>query len=268
MKKQYKLGFIGCGEHTTSIIRGVVLSEFLKEKKIIVSDESEDELDKLDYLGVHTAVDHKFVAENSEFLIINVKPAKFPSVVKALEGYCPEKIISLMDGVKKSSIKNALGIGLIKVARCAMNAPCSIGSGTIGLEYSDFVKSMDDTDFISNVFNTMGTVVDVSESKMDAINALAKDGCAFSYAFMDAMISAGMKAGLTKDEAKIAVVQTVLGSSELVSRDEQPLEELLMQSCNGSSALEAIKIFENKNLRGIISEALSACIERISETDK
>ncbi len=268
MKKQYKLGFIGCGEYTTSIIRGVVLSEFLKEKKIIVSDESEDELDKLDYLGVHTAVDHKFVAENSEFLIINVKPDKFPSVVKALKGYCPEKIISLMDGVKKSAIKNALGIGLIKVARCVMNKPCSIGSGTVGLEYSDFIKSMDDTDFISNVFNTMGTVIDVTENKMDAVSALAEDGCAFVYAFIDGMISAGIKAGLTKDEAKMAVVQTVLGSSELVSRDEQTLEELLMQACNGSPALEAVKVFENRNLRETLNEALVACINRISSTEK
>lgn len=268
MKKQYKLGIIGCSENTTSLVRGVVLSEFLKEKKVIVSDESDDELDKIEEYGVHTSVDNRFVAENSEFLVIGVKPSKFPEVVKSLGGYCPEKIISLMDGVKKNAIKNALGIGVIKVARCTMNMPCEIGSGVIGIEYSDFSKSMDDTDFINNALSTMGTLIDVSEAKIDTVTAVGKDGCALALMLIDSLVSAGVKNGLTKDEAKIAAVQAFFGSAELASREEKTLDELLVQSCkNSPSALEAVKTVENSDLRSIIESAVDACVKHLEKTE-
>lgn len=268
MKKQFKLGIIGCGENTTSLVRGVVLSEFLRDKKIIVSDESDDELDKIEELGVYTSVDNRYVAENSEFLVLGVKPTKFPEVVKSLGGYCPEKIISLMDGVKKNTIKNALGIAVIKVARCTMNMPCEIGSGVIGVEYSDFNKSMDDTDFINNALSTMGTLVDVPEAKIDAITAVGKDGCALALMLLDNLISAGVKQGLSKDEAKIAAVQAFYGSSELVSREEKTIDELIVQACNNSpSAIEAVTTAENSDIKDVIESAVEKCVEHLQKSD-
>ena len=44
MKKHFKLGIIGCGYKAHCILRGLVLSDFLSEKKIIVSDVSEKEI--------------------------------------------------------------------------------------------------------------------------------------------------------------------------------------------------------------------------------
>ncbi len=38
MKKHFKLGIIGCGAMAQTILKGVVLSDFLHEKKIIVSE--------------------------------------------------------------------------------------------------------------------------------------------------------------------------------------------------------------------------------------
>ncbi len=260
MKKQYKLGVIGCGFMGVSILRGVVLSDFIRERKIIVSDISEEKLDGVNYLGVRTSVDNKYVAENSEFLVFAVKPKDFDAVVKSLDGYCPEKVISVMDGVSKNTIKNSLGIGMIKVARAIPNMPCSIGSGVVGLDLADYAKNMDDTDFIFNIFNNIGTVVDVDASKLNAVSAVGASSPSFVYMFIESLIAAGVKQGLTKDEAKIIAVQTVLGSAELVSRGEQSLDELLLQASNrGGKVLEGIKVLENNNMRSVISDAVAAC---------
>lgn len=266
MKKQFKLGVIGCGFMATSILRGVVLSDFLREKKIIVSDVSEENLDKIDYLGVRTTTDNKFVAENSEYLLFAVKPQNFDEVVKSLDGFVPEKVISVMAGVKKSAIKNALGVGLIKVARCMPNLPCSIGSGTVGIDMIDFNKSTDDTDFISNIFNSLGTIISIDESKMDAVTGISGSGPAYVFMFIDSLIDAGVKQGLTKNEAKILAVKTILGSAEMVDREEQSIDELIMRVCSkGGTTLEAVKVFENKNFRGIVNEAVDACVKRAKE---
>lgn len=266
MKKQYKLGVIGCGFMATSILRGVVLSDFLREKKIIVSDISEENLDKIHYLGVHTTTDNRFVAENSEFTLFAVKPQSFDEVIGSLNGYRPEKVISIMAGVKKNIIKNAFGLGAVQVARCMPNLPCSIGSGAIGVDMTDFNKSLDDTDFISNVFGSLGTVVSVDESKMDAVTGISGSGPAYVFMFIDSLIDAGVKHGLTKNEAKILAVQTVLGAAEMVQREEQSLSDLILRVCSkGGTTIEAVKVFEEKNFSGIISEAVKACVDRAKE---
>lgn len=266
MKKQYKLGVIGCGFMADAILRGVVLSDFLRGKKIIVSDISDEKLEKADELGVHITTDNKFVAENSEFLLFAVKPQDFSRVVESLQGFRPDKVISVMAGVKKNTIKNALGVGLIKVARCMPNLPCTIGSGAIGLDMTDFNKSTDDTDFIYNVFNNLGTVVSVDESKMDAVTALSGSGPAYAFMFIESLIEAGVKQGLPRSEAKILAVQTVLGSAEMVQREENTVNELLMQVCSkGGTSIEAVKVFEDGGFRKIVCEAVDACAKRAKE---
>lgn len=267
MKKRYKLGVIGCGFMASAILKGVVLSEFLSGRKIIVSDVDSDKLDNIrEELGVNVTTFNREVAENSEFLLFAVKPQTFAEAAKGLEGICPEKVISIMAGVKKSYIKNSLGVGLIKVARCMPNLPCSIGSGMMGVDMSDYNKNPDDTEFITKLFDCLGQVLSVSESKIDAVTGISGSGPAYVFMFIDALIDAGVKQGLTKDEAKALAVQTVIGGAEMVQHSEKPLSELIMNVCSkGGTTIEAVKVFEQKNFREIISEAVAACVNRSKE---
>lgn len=269
MKKQFKLGVIGCSFFSGAVLRGVVLSDLIREKKIIVSGKNEEELDKLDYLGVKTTLNSRFVAENSEFLLFAVKSKNFPAIAGELEGVRPEKVISVMDGLTKNTIKNSLGVGLIKVARCVPNLPCEIGSGVIGIDMLDFNKSTDDCDFISSVFNTLGTVVSLEESKLSAVSALSGSGSAYTLMFIDALVNAGVKLGLNKNEAKILAVQTVLGCAEMVQREENSIEELTLLACNkGGASVEAVKVLEEKGLASAVCAAVEACVPRAKEQSK
>ena len=265
MKKQFKLGIIGCGFMATTIMRGVVLSDFIREKKIIVSDKSEEKLDSVDYLGVKTTLDNKFVAENSEYLVLAVRPKSFEEVAKSIEGVRPEKVISVISGISKSTIKNALGVGLIKVARCVPNMACSIGSGVIGIDMVDYNKNSADTEFITNVFNLLGTVVSLNEDKLDAVSALSGNSV-YPLVLIDSLVEAGEKIGLTKNEAKIFAVQSILGTAEMVQREEQSIDELIMQTCNnGGTAIESVKVLEDSAFRKIVSDAVEACFDKMRD---
>lgn len=266
MKKKFKLGVIGCGFMGSAIIKGVVLSDFLNAKKIIVADLIEENLDKINELGVYTCNSNKYVAENSEYLLIAVEPKNFRSVVSSLGEFKPEKIISVMAGIEKQTVKECFGRYAIKVARCMPNLPCSVGSGAIGIDMSDFDGDIDDSEFIFNVFNNLGVVLSIDESKMNAITGISGSGPAYTFMFIDSLIDAGVQQGLTKDEAKTLAVQTVLGAAEMVQRDEQPLSELIMRVCSkGGTTIEAIKVFEDNHFRGIVSKAVAACVNRAKE---
>ncbi|MDE7087206.1 MAG: pyrroline-5-carboxylate reductase [Clostridia bacterium] len=267
MKNQFKLGIIGCGFMANAILKGVVESEFIRAKKIIVSDTNVDKLNEIsDNLGVCVTDDNKFVAENCEYLLLAVKPQSFEEVAKELSGVCHKKIISIMAGVKKAKIKNSFGVGLIKVARCMPNLPCSVGCGMMGVDMTDFNGNTDDTDFINNLFSCMGQVLSVSEDKLDAVTGISGSGTAYSFIFIDSLIDAGVKQGLTKDEAKLLAVQTVWGACEMLFQSEKPLSELIMSVCSkGGTTIEAVKVLEKNNFRGTVSEAVDACVKRSKE---
>ncbi len=267
MKKQYKLGVIGCGFMANAILTGVVENEFLRGKKILVSDTSRAKLEEIsENLGVDVTLSNRQVAESCEFLLFAVKPQNFAQVAEDLKSVNHEKVISIMAGVKKETVKNSLGVGLTKVARCMPNLPCSIGYGMIGVDMSDFNKNTDDTDFITNLFGCLGQVLSISEDKMDAVTGISGSGPAYVFVFIDALIAAGVENGLTADEAKLLAVQTVLGSAGMVMEADKPMSELITGVCSkGGTTIEAIKVFEEKNFRGIVSDAVTACVKRSRE---
>lgn len=267
MKMKYKLGVIGCGFMANAIIKGVMDSDFVRAKKIIVSDVNIDKLNALnETYGISVTDDNKFLAENCEYLLIAVKPQSFPEVAKELSGVCPPKVISIMAGVKKAKIKNSFGVGLIKVARCMPNLPCSVGRGMMAVDMVDFNKNTDDTEFVYNLFSCLGQVLSVTEDKLDAVTGISGSGPAYTYIFLDALIDAGVKQGLTRDEAKLLAIQTVWGSCETLFDNDKPLSEMIMSVCSkGGTTIEAVKVFEEKNFRGIISDAVDACVKRSKE---
>lgn len=270
MKKKYKLGVIGCGFMAKAILRGVVLSEFLRGKKIIVSDLNKNNLEEMGAeLGVSVTDDNRYLAENCEFLLLAVKPQSYPEIVKDLQGFRPEKVISIMAGVKRADIKNSFGVGLVKVARCMPNLPCSIGSGMMGVDMSDFDRNTDDTEFITRLFSCMGSVLSVKEEKMDAVTGISGSGPAYVFMFIDSLVDAGVKHGLTAGEAQTLAVQTVLGAAEMVQRNEKPLSELVMNVCSkGGTTIEAVKVLEENNFRAVIGDAVAACVKRSEELSR
>ena len=265
MKKLFKLGVIGCGFMSQAILKGVTGSDFLREKKVVVSDISEDALDKALDLGVKCTKNNKYLVENSEYVLFAIKPQSFEGAVKEFDGAVPDKVISIMAGVKRDKIKAALGRD-VKVARCMPNLPCSIGSGVIGVDMSDFNSNRDDIEFISGVMNCLGTVLSVSEDKMDAVTSISGSGPAYVFMFIDSLIDAGVKQGLTRNEATILAVQTVFGAAEMVERSDVSVPELIKRVCSkGGTTIEAVKVLEDRNFRGIVGEAVAACAKRSKE---
>ncbi len=267
MKKQFKLGIIGCGFMSNAIIKCICEAEYIRPRKILVSDTDRDKLNTVaDEYGINVTDDNRYVAENSEYILFAVKPQNFAEVAKELEGINPDKVISIMAGVKKSTVKNALGVGVIKVARCMPNLPCSVGCGMMGVDMIDYNKNTDDVEFIYNLFSCLGNVLSTSEEKLDAVTGISGSGPAYAFIFIDSLIDAGVNQGLTRDEAKLLAMQTVLGSCQMLTETDSSLSDLIMSVCSkGGTTIEAVKVFEDKNFRGIINEAVAACVKRSKE---
>ena len=267
MKKQYKLGVIGGGFMARAILQGAVRSEFIRAKKVIVADPSREALERLEELGVDCTQDNRDVAANCEYLLFAVKPQTFPAVAAELHGVQIEKVITIMAGVRKEKIRAALSWALPKIARAMPNLPCSIGAGMTALDLSDFDGDADDCAFIHSVFDNVGNVLDVAEDRLNAVTGISGSGPAYVYMFIDGLVRAGMRQGLTEDEAKTLAVNTVAGGAEMVAHaEDKTLDELISAVCSkGGTTIQAVESFRREDLYGIIDRAVAACVRRAEE---
>ena len=267
MKKQYKLGVIGAGFMAQAFLKGAIYSDSIKPKKIIVSDASEQALEKLEYLGVNRTRSNADVADNCEYLLIAVKPQNFAAVAESIRGVPVEKVITIMAGVRKDSVRSALLGTAVKVARAMPNLPCSIGSGMTAVDMSDYADDVDASAFINSVFGNLGNVLLVPEEKLNAVTGISGSGPAYVYMFIDGLIKAGMKQGLTEDEAKTLAVSTVFGGADMVAHSEdKTIEQLISAVCSkGGTTIQAVESFRKDDLEGTIARAVSACVKRAEE---
>ena len=123
MEKKFKLGVIGGGFMSYSIVSGALAAKFLSADEILVSDVNESSLSKFEDKGVNVTLSNFEVLNRSEFVLFAVKPQHFIGSVDKIENIACKKFISIMAGVKKSTIKSALKIADVKIARCMPNTP-------------------------------------------------------------------------------------------------------------------------------------------------
>lgn len=269
MRKMFRLGVIGAGFMAHAIVDGAVVSGAVREKKIIIADKNEESFEKFSEFDVMTTLDNKVVAENSEYLLLAVKPQNFPEVAESLKDVNVEKVISIMAGVTRYKIRKALG-GKVKVCRCMPNLPCSIGAGMTAADVSDFSSDVDDLQFIETLFNAIGDFLPVSENKLDAVTGISGSGPAYVYLFIKCLTEAGVKNGLDEAEAEALAVQTVIGGAQMVKRTpDKSVDELISAVCSkGGTTIEAMNSFEKDNLEGIVLNAVNACVERSKELSR
>jgi pyrroline-5-carboxylate reductase len=68
----------------------------------------------------------------------------------------------------------------------------------------------------SAIFDAVGGVLTVSESQMDAVTAVSGSGPAYFFLVVEALVDAGVAAGLTRPVATDLVVQTMAGSAAML----------------------------------------------------
>ncbi len=263
MEKKFKLGVIGCGFMASAIIKGILRSEILRSDEIIVSNKEGMGFEGVAGTNVSTTYSNKELAENAEFVFLAVKPQGLDEVMKDIGDIPVEKIISILAGVKKAKIKETFPCA--KVARCMPNTPCSIGYGAVAVDAEDFFE--EDREFIIKLFSSLGTAIALKEEKMDAVTGISGSGPAYVYLFIKGLILAGIRQGLTEEEAKTLAVNTVIGSGQMVlANPEKSIDMLIDAVCSkGGTTIEAVNSFNEDGLIGIIDKAGDGCVRRSIE---
>ncbi len=265
MEKKFTIGVIGAGFMGSAVIKRLVTSNVLPANKIIVADKFEQSLNRVKELGVNVTTDNRYLAENSDFVLFAIKPQQSKDVFVEIADCNISKIISIMAGVKISTIKEYFSSA--KVARFMPNTPCSLGSGAVGADVSDFTDK-NDTDFIKAILAVLGYYAFVKEEDISNVIGVAGSAPAYFYLFIKAIVEAGVKRGLSEEDAKKLATYTMMGSAEMILSSDKSLDDLVTAVCSkGGTTIEAVNVF-NGELNDLVERAIDACVKRSKELEK
>jgi len=258
------IGFIGGGNMAEAIVNG------LKDKniKIIISDKKEE---RLNYLGknynVITTKDNKKVCYEADLIIIAVKPQNIAEVLKEIKGCINDKhlIVSIVAGIRLSYISNILGSK--NIVRVMPNTPALIGEGMSVISTEEAI-SKEKLDKVLDIFKAVGKVVKIEESKMDIVTALSGSGPALFAYFIEAIVEAGVREGITYENALFLTLQTALGTIKMLQNGKDTNELKKMVTSPGGTTAECLYELDKGKLKATVKDALKSAKKRAEELSK
>lgn len=169
--------------------------------------------------------------DTANFVVVAVKPADVDSVVdeiaeaaaRADSGADEHVFVSVAAGVSTDFYENKLPAGA-PVVRVMPNAPMVVGGGVSALAAGRFATP-EQLKEVSALFDAVGGVTEVAESQLDAVTAVSGSGPAYFFLMVEALVDAGVAAGLSRSVATDLVVQTMAGSAAMLLDRLDKVEE-------------------------------------------
>ena len=268
MLKNKKISLIGTGNMGEALLSGLISSGSSDPKNIICTDVRENRLKSIqEKYDVHTTTDNIKAVKASEIIIYAVKPQIIASVLRETASCLDmsKLIISIAAGVPLAAIESCLNkkLRLIRVmpniAAFVKESASVIAAGGNATE--------EDIKLSLAIFDSMGRSIFLKENiLMDAITGLSGSGPAYIFLIVDALADAGVKVGLSREDALFLSSQTVLGAAKLlIETKEHPGRLKDMVTSPGGTAIAGIHTLEKGGLRTTLINAVEVATKRSKE---
>jgi pyrroline-5-carboxylate reductase len=208
-------------------------------------------------------------AKDADLVILAVKPNMILDTLKEVASVLKPNclVVSVAAGITTAAMEEALS-GNQAVVRAMPNTPSVVGLGVTGISKGSNVTA-EQLDIAVKLFSSVGKVLVVDESKIDALSTISGSGPAYVFYFAEKLITAAKSLGFSDSEASTMVKETFLGSATLLATSSSSPVELRQQvtSPNGTT-MQATGRFDAADLEKVFIEATEAALARAKELGK
>ena len=205
----------------------------------------------------------KEILARARTIIICVKPQQMRAVLAEMGPAlrADHIIVSTAAGVSLEKIVGQLAQPAI-VARAMPNISCELGQGMSALAFasgcSDEARRV-----VAHIFDLLGKTIELEERHFDAVTAISGCGPAYVCVIIEALTDGGVKQGLPRDAARLLVVQTLLGSAQLVlDSKEHPAAIRDRVTTPGGCTIDALAELEAGRLRNTLISAVASATRK------
>ncbi len=207
----------------------------------------------------------KAALENTQLVILAVKPQTLPDAVRAIQPYISSKtlVVSIAAGTEIETLESLLSSDQ-PIIRVMPNTPALIGKAS-HVACANAKASKDHALWVNAFFEASGHLFWIDDDAlMNAVTALSGSGPAYVFYMIEALEKAGINNGLPEDLAKNLARQTVVGAAALAeNQPHQSAAALRTQVTSpGGTTEAALNILMNGELQALFDEAIKNAIQR------
>jgi len=257
-------GFIGLGNMASAILRGMAASGNFADDTLCGFNRSEGKTLALWHeIGLVPCQDAAAMAQMADVVVLAVKPQMLPDVLPLVtpEMTQDKLLVSIAAGKPTTYYEAQLpdGVGVVRVMP---NINARVGAAASGVCGGRFATE-EQLQIVREMFSAVGEVFDVPEHLFAAFSAMAGASGAFVHIYIDALASAGVKAGFPRPLAEQLATQATLGAALLTQQsDEHPIA-LCDQVCSpGGTTIEGVHMLKKLGFETAVQQAVEAIIEK------
>lgn len=259
------LALLGGGKIGEALITGLLRGERTPADIVVVEKHPERARYLADTYGVKS-LDVAEAAAAARTLVLAVKPQDIDALLAELAPTvgAGHLIVSVCAGITTAKISSKLPDG-VAVVRCMPNTPALVDEAMTAVSAGAHASEAH-LATAEALLGSVGRVVRVPESQLDAVTALSGSGPAYFFYLVEAMIDAGILLGLPRALAAELIVQTAIGSAKML-RDsgEHPVQLREAVTSPGGTTISAIRELEVHGVRAALLAAIEAAAQRSAE---
>ena len=264
MLKNKQVGILGTGNMGEALIHGLLYGHLCRPEQIFCSDVKAEKLKAIrEKYGVKSTSHNVEVVKQSDIVILAVKPQIMKQVVEEIAKYLDlsKLVISIAAGVPLNAIE-ACARKDLKLIRIMSNICVSVREGVSTIAGGKHALK-EDLMMAKTIFDSVGKSLFIEEGLLDAVTGLSGSGPAYIFLIIDALADAGVKVGLSRDDALILASQTVLGAAKmLIETGEHPGKLKDMVTSPGGTAIAGLHTLEEGGLRTTLINAVEVATQR------
>ncbi|KAI5631660.1 hypothetical protein NE865_15619 [Phthorimaea operculella] len=273
----FNLGFIGGGNMSSAIVKGIVNNGCHPPSNIWVSGPHIENLSDWSKLGANTTDKNGEVFYNCDVIFLGVKPGMLRTAVDDCVNTLPKQtppksvlFISMLAGITIEDLHKALDAlsKSIKVVRIMPNTPATVGAGAC-LYTPDPRVTPEECAIVERLMGGCGVVEKVPESLMASLGSLVGCGPAYMYLVIEALADGAVKQGAPRAQALRLAAQVVMGSGQMVLQTGKHPGLLKDEVCSpGGSTIAGVAELEDGKIRSSFIKAVEASTLRTKELGK
>ena len=267
-----KIAILGSGSMGTAILSGLLKAGF-DAGAITVSTKSAASAVKLatemgvtSFSAERNADANSRAVEGADVVLVAVKPMYVTQVLAEVAGALSSRalVISVAAGITNAAMEASVPAS-VAVIRAMPNTPAIVGRAVTGLARGSRATEAQLTNAVS-LFETVGKVVVLDESKIDELTSISGSGPAYVFFLIEQLTAAAVELGFDAETASLLVSETFLGASELLVSSGKTPAELRRQVTSPNGTTErAIGVLSEGGLAQLFERATRAAVARAKE---
>lgn len=255
------LVIVGGGNMGAALLGGLLAADGADPSAFAVSEALPARRDELavQFPGVAVGADVPACAA----AVIAVKPGDVAGAVSAAVAAGARRILSIAAGVSIASLEAAAGAD-VAVIRAMPNTPALVGQGASAIA-GGAAATDDDLAWAASILGAVGTVARVGEHHLDAVTALTGSGPAYLFLVAEALVDAGVAAGLPRPLATELTTQLLVGSAALLAARGDAAGLRAMVTSPAGTTAAGLHVLESRATRAAFVDAVLAAAARSRE---